>query len=101
MARDRPLALREGAAFFTVARGPVPRDRCMARETRLPARVETCEGPNPTMKRAFCRRGPGRRAAILHRDREVSPTGENGIVRGSHETILQQQVRKHPDLKGE
>ena len=24
----------------------------------------------------FCRRGPGWRAALLHRDQEVSPTGE-------------------------
>ena len=31
------LALREGAAFFfIVARGPVPRDRCMARDRPSP-----------------------------------------------------------------
>ena len=44
------LALHEGAAFFfTVARGPVPRDRCTARETRAHARL-ACEGPSSTMK---------------------------------------------------
>ena len=47
----------------------------MARATRSHARVETCEGPRPTMKGGtFYRRAPGRRAALLHRDREVSPT---------------------------
>ena len=30
------LALREGDRFFTVARGPVPRDRCMARDRPSP-----------------------------------------------------------------
>ena len=55
MARDRPSPYGEGMAFFTVARGPVPRDRwiararTMARETRSHARV-ACEGPSPTMK---------------------------------------------------
>ena len=38
----------------TVARGPVPRERwiarTMARDTRSQARVETCEGPRSTMK---------------------------------------------------
>ena len=41
------LALRCGGAFFIVARGPVPRDRWSARAM----------------------------ASLLHRDREVSPTG--------------------------
>ena len=55
--------------FFFVARGPVPRDRriararTMARETRSHARV-ACEGPSPTMKGDL----------LLHRDQEVSPT---------------------------
>ena len=31
MARDRPSPYGEGVAFFTVARGPVPRDRWIAR----------------------------------------------------------------------
>ena len=66
--------------FFPVAREPVPRERwiaracTMARETRSDARVAS-EGPSPTMKGAFYRRTPGRRAILLHRDREVSPTG--------------------------
>ena len=46
----------KGETFFTVARGPVPRERwiararTLARETHSPARVETCEGPRPTRK---------------------------------------------------
>ena len=47
----------------------------MARGTLSHARV-ACEGPRPTMKGGtFCRRDPGRRAVLLHRDQEVSPTG--------------------------
>ena len=42
----RPTVIRD--VFFTVARGPVPRDRCMARGTRSHARV-ACEGPSPTV----------------------------------------------------
>ena len=46
----------KGETFFTVARGPVPRERwmtrTMARETRSQARV-ACEGPSPTMKGGF------------------------------------------------
>ena len=33
---------------LSVARGPVPRDRCMARGTRSDARVAS-EGPSPTV----------------------------------------------------
>ena len=96
MARDRPSPYGE-VPFFPVARGPVPRDRCiarartMARDTRSDARVETCEGPRPTMKRAFCRRGSGRRAALLHRDQEGSPTAE-------YETPSVKFVREHRDF---
>ena len=32
-------------------------------------------GPSPYDEGAFCRRSPGRRAVLLHRDQEVSPTG--------------------------
>ena len=53
----------------------------MARETRSHARVAS-EGPSPTMKRAFCPRGPGR--ALLHGVMKhpklvpiVAPKGEN------------------------
>ena len=35
MARDRPPPYGEGT-FFIVARGPVPRDRCMARDRPSP-----------------------------------------------------------------
>ena len=55
MARDRPSPYGE-VPFSTVARGPVPRERwiarAMARETRSHARV-ACEGPSPTMKGGF------------------------------------------------
>ena len=44
-----PRPTVKGAAQDTVARGPVPRDRCMARGTRSDARV-ACEGPRPTVK---------------------------------------------------
>ena len=47
LARDRPSPYGEGSVFFIVARGPVPRDRWSARAM----------------------------ASLLHRDREVSPTG--------------------------
>ena len=47
--------------------------RTMARGTRSHARGAS-EGPSPTMKGAFCRRCPDRRAALPHRDQEVSPT---------------------------
>ena len=47
MARACPSPYVKGWRFFTVARGPVPRDRCMARGTRSHARV-ACEGPRPT-----------------------------------------------------
>ena len=57
------LALREGAAFFIVARGPVPRDRSMARE--IPARV-ACEGPRLRDGAAFFHR----RAGACHRNVE-------------------------------
>ena len=36
MARDRPSPYGEGDCFFTVARGPVPRDRCVARDRPAP-----------------------------------------------------------------
>ena len=48
MARDRPSPYGNPGRFFTVARGPVPRDRCMAMGTRSDARMAP-EGPNPTM----------------------------------------------------
>ena len=38
---DRKLQTEKATVLDTVARGPVPRDRCMARETRSDARVET------------------------------------------------------------
>ena len=44
--------------FFIVARGPVPRDRGMARGTRSHARV-ACEGPSPTMKGGVFYRSAG------------------------------------------
>ena len=68
MARDRPSPYGEEGVFFIVARGPVPRDRSMARETLSDARMAS-EGPRPTMK------GGLSAAALLHRDQEVSPTG--------------------------
>ena len=53
------LALRKREAFFfIVARGPVPRDRCMARETLSHARVAS-EGPRPTMKGTVFYRSAG------------------------------------------
>ena len=39
----------EGVVLSPVARGPVPRERSMARETLSHARV-ACEGPSPTVK---------------------------------------------------
>ena len=77
------LALRANRRYrLTVARGPVPRDRwiarVLARETRSDARVAS-EGPSYDEEGAFCRSGPGRRAARLHRDPEVSPTGDSGL----------------------
>ena len=79
MARDRPSPYGERKAFFIVARGPS--DAIRASERVSPASVGLRgrwrgTGPRPTMKGAFCRRAPGRRAALLHRDQEVSPTGE-------------------------
>ena len=76
--------------FFIVARGPVPRERWIARTLARdrPSPYGTARrffrmhrfrsyGPKNRffLKGAFCRRGPGRRAGLLHRDREVSPTG--------------------------
>ena len=55
--------------FFPVVRGPVPRERWIAG-----ARTMARDRPSPYDEGAFCLRGPGRRAALLHRDREVSPT---------------------------
>ena len=93
-----PRPTVKGGFSPPVARGPVPRERwiarAMAKGTRSPARMETCEGPRPTMKGAFCRRCPGRQgifpqaglmpsAALLHRDQEVSPTGQV-ILRKAH-----------------
>ena len=45
----------------------------MARETRSDARLAS-EGPRPTMKGDFLPPRPRGRAALLHRDQEVSPT---------------------------
>ena len=64
MARDRPSPYGNARRFFPVARGPVPRERWIAR-TRAMAR----DRPSPYDEgRAFCRRGLGRRGALLHRD---------------------------------
>ena len=71
MARDRPSPYGNAHRFFTVARGPVPRERWSAR-ARTMARDRVSH--RPTMKGTFYHRGPGRRAALLHRDQEVSPT---------------------------
>ena len=54
----RALAYGEGVAFFIVARGPVPRERWSARAM----------------------------ASLLHRDREVSPTGS--IVSGRRDILV-------------
>ena len=73
--------LREARTpHVTVARGPVPRDRCIARGTLSHARV-ACEGPRPTMMttmavpreastpHATVARGPVPRERCLARDR--------------------------------
>ena len=46
MARDRPSLYGEGVAFFFVARGPVPRDRWIARARTMEreTRIKTREG---------------------------------------------------------
>ena len=51
VACEGPRPALKGAVLATVARGPVPRDRCMARGTRSDARV-ACEGPRPALKGA-------------------------------------------------
>ena len=58
------LALRrkKEGVIFTVARGPVPRERWIARTLAR-------DRPSPYDEGDFCRR-----AALLHRDQEVSPT---------------------------
>ena len=65
MARDRPSPYGNPGRFFTVARGPVPRDRSMARGTRSDARVAS-EGSRPTVKgEAFFHRSAGPVPATL------------------------------------
>ena len=54
MARDRPSPYGKPRRYpLTVAWGPVPRERDMARETRSDARMETSEGPSLTGPLAF------------------------------------------------
>ena len=53
------------------------------------------------MEGAFCRRGPGRRAVLLHRDREVSPTGKTLIYDlppqiTRHDTVARGPVPRKP-----
>ncbi len=104
-----PSPYGERGFSLSVARGPVPRDRwiarTMARETRSDARVETCAGPSPTMKGLSAAAAPGgappycietRRACLrrhqLHRDQEVSPT------KRARESPLSKGINAETDL---
>ena len=69
VASEGPRPTVKGGFSPPVARGPVPRDRWIARTMARDRPSPYDEGG------AFCRRCPGRRAALLHRDQEVSPTG--------------------------
>ena len=79
MARDRPSPYGRGGAFFTVARGPVPRERSMARDR-----------PSPYVKE---RRFFHRNAEACHRNAKEFETrrsllpGKQNRSR-SHETII-------------
>ena len=70
MARDRPSPYDERKALFYRSAGACPPQSLECAD----AGEGNCEGSRLTMKGAFCRRCPGRRAALLHRDQEVSPT---------------------------
>ena len=61
VACEGPRPTVKGDVPVPVARGPVPRDRCMARDR-----------PSPYDEGGIF-------AALLHRDQEVSPTGKTEL----------------------
>ena len=89
MARDRPSPYGEGGAFFSVARGPVPRDRWgvrgMARDRPSPygevAFFIVARGPVPRdrwIARVLARDRPSPYDEVaFFPDQAVSPTGDN------------------------
>ena len=68
MARDRPSPYGEGGVFYRSA------GACPPRALECADAGEGQVFPPPYDEGAFCRRCPGKRAALLHRDQEVSPT---------------------------
>ena len=75
MARDRPSPYGEGGIFYRSAGACPPRALDCADDGAGNCACGNLRGPTPYDEgETFCRRGPGR-AALLHRDQEVSPTG--------------------------
>ena len=94
MARDRPSPYGEGRRFFTVARGPVPRDLSTAAENvRSPETTDVC-----CAARGMARDRPspyGETEAALHTvARGLSPAIVGRFMKPSLYPILYQKARK-------
>ena len=81
MARDRPSPYGEKGFFSIRSAGACPPRALECADTHdgegnpLACACGNLRGPKPYDEGVdFCRRAPGRRAALLHRDQEVSPT---------------------------
>ena len=77
MARDRPSPYGEVPFFFRSAGACPPRSWDCAdagKANPLACACGNLRGPKPYDEGDFCRCCSGRRAALLHRDQEVSPT---------------------------
>ena len=85
--------------FFSSARAIDIQDLKDLKRTRdvfSASRTMARDRPSPYDEgRDFCRRGPGRHAALLHRDREVSPTGAPLVSRPGR---CLHRFMKHPLL---